>query len=486
MFNGLPYLEQLKDERTARRARRSVSPSAPPCGSRWARAPSPRLASPCPRSARPKRLTATDLEVEKGYSLAAARAEAIALPAVRVPEQRRLRPAEPRRRVRHHRQRPRRQGQPRARGRAPVRAPVHPPRHGAAASPAAGACACAATWPARPATTSPAGASASTSTRPTARRSSWPTASAAAAASRPVPPARSPSTSASWPRSTSTRAAASCATSASTCARWTRSRRPTTSRTRATSGANSSPRAASSPAGTACAPAAAPRSSCARSSWAPEDPVVVSAATGCLEVSTTIYPYTSWKGSYIHTAFENAAATLSGVETAYRALKKKGLDRGEHQVHRLRRRRRHLRHRPAVALRRHGARPPDAVRLLRQRRLHEHRLPALRRDADGRLDHHQPGRQVDIGQAAEPQEPHRHHDRPRARLRGPGLAARPARPRAQVGQGPGHAGRDVHQRARALPPRLALRTARRPSTSPARPSRPATGRSSRSWTASTG
>ena len=42
-------------------------------------------------------------------------------------------------------------------------------------------------------------------------------------------------------------------------------------------------------------------------------------------MSTTIYPYTSWKGSYIHTAFENSAATLSGVETAYRALKKKGL-----------------------------------------------------------------------------------------------------------------------------------------------------------------
>ena len=54
------------------------------------------------------------------------------------------------------------------------------------------------------------------------------------------------------------------------------------------------------------------------------DPVVVSSATGCLEVSTTIYPYTSWKGSFIHTAFENSAATLSGVETAYKALKKKG------------------------------------------------------------------------------------------------------------------------------------------------------------------
>ncbi len=58
---------------------------------------------------------------------------------------------------------------------------------------------------------------------------------------------------------------------------------------------------------------------------ATQEPVVVSAATGCLEVSTTIYPYTSWKTSFIHTAFENAAATLSGVETAYRALRKKGL-----------------------------------------------------------------------------------------------------------------------------------------------------------------
>ncbi len=58
---------------------------------------------------------------------------------------------------------------------------------------------------------------------------------------------------------------------------------------------------------------------------ATDEPVVVSAATGCLEVSTTIYPYTSWKTSFIHTAFENAAATLSGVETAYRALRRKGL-----------------------------------------------------------------------------------------------------------------------------------------------------------------
>ena len=57
---------------------------------------------------------------------------------------------------------------------------------------------------------------------------------------------------------------------------------------------------------------------------AAEDPVVVSCATGCLEVATTIYPYTAWRVPFIHNAFENSAATMSGVETAYIALKKRG------------------------------------------------------------------------------------------------------------------------------------------------------------------
>lgn len=56
----------------------------------------------------------------------------------------------------------------------------------------------------------------------------------------------------------------------------------------------------------------------------PEDKVVVGNATGCLEVSTFMYPYTAYEDSYIHNAFENAGATLSGVETAYRVLKKRG------------------------------------------------------------------------------------------------------------------------------------------------------------------
>ena len=56
----------------------------------------------------------------------------------------------------------------------------------------------------------------------------------------------------------------------------------------------------------------------------PEDKAVVCSATSCLEVSTFMYPYTAWKDSFIHNAFENAAATLSGVETAYRVMKKRG------------------------------------------------------------------------------------------------------------------------------------------------------------------
>jgi len=53
-------------------------------------------------------------------------------------------------------------------------------------------------------------------------------------------------------------------------------------------------------------------------------PVVVGTATGCLEVSTTVYPSTSWRVPWIHNAFENASTTISGVEAAYRVLKRTG------------------------------------------------------------------------------------------------------------------------------------------------------------------
>ena len=57
---------------------------------------------------------------------------------------------------------------------------------------------------------------------------------------------------------------------------------------------------------------------------ASDAPLVCSCATGCMEVCSSIYPYTSWRNNFIHTAFENSAATLSGVEAAYRSLKKQG------------------------------------------------------------------------------------------------------------------------------------------------------------------
>lgn len=60
-----------------------------------------------------------------------------------------------------------------------------------------------------------------------------------------------------------------------------------------------------------------------------DTPVVIANATGCLEVSTTVYPYTSWNTPFIHSAFENAAATISGVEGAYRSLKRRGKINGE-------------------------------------------------------------------------------------------------------------------------------------------------------------
>jgi pyruvate ferredoxin oxidoreductase beta subunit len=53
-------------------------------------------------------------------------------------------------------------------------------------------------------------------------------------------------------------------------------------------------------------------------------PVVVVNATGCLEVVSTIYPYSAWPVPWLHNAFENAAATASGVEAAAKALHARG------------------------------------------------------------------------------------------------------------------------------------------------------------------
>ncbi len=55
-----------------------------------------------------------------------------------------------------------------------------------------------------------------------------------------------------------------------------------------------------------------------------DDNLVISSNTGCLEVSTAVYPYTSWDTSWIHIGFENAATAVAGAEAMYKARKRKG------------------------------------------------------------------------------------------------------------------------------------------------------------------
>jgi len=53
-------------------------------------------------------------------------------------------------------------------------------------------------------------------------------------------------------------------------------------------------------------------------------PTAIVNATGCVEVSTSMFPYVSWKLPWIHVAFENTAAVASGITEAFRILEKKG------------------------------------------------------------------------------------------------------------------------------------------------------------------
>jgi pyruvate ferredoxin oxidoreductase beta subunit len=59
-------------------------------------------------------------------------------------------------------------------------------------------------------------------------------------------------------------------------------------------------------------------------------PTIVTEATGCMEVVSSIYPYTSWAVPWLHTAFENAAANASGIDAALKAMRKKGKVKQEH------------------------------------------------------------------------------------------------------------------------------------------------------------
>ncbi len=54
--------------------------------------------------------------------------------------------------------------------------------------------------------------------------------------------------------------------------------------------------------------------------------VIVVNATGCAEIFASQLPLTSWHLPWIHTLFENAAAVASGIESALKAMKRKGAD----------------------------------------------------------------------------------------------------------------------------------------------------------------
>ena len=52
--------------------------------------------------------------------------------------------------------------------------------------------------------------------------------------------------------------------------------------------------------------------------------VIIVMATGCMEIISSQLPYTCWEVPWIHTLFENTAAVAAGVESARKALIRKG------------------------------------------------------------------------------------------------------------------------------------------------------------------
>ncbi|MGE5637807.1 MAG: thiamine pyrophosphate-dependent enzyme, partial [Chloroflexota bacterium] len=75
-----------------------------------------------------------------------------------------------------------------------------------------------------------------------------------------------------------------------------------------------------------CGPAAALR----LMMKATRGPTIVTEATGCMEIVSSIYPYTSWALPWLHTAFETSAANASGIDAALKAMRKKGRVKDEH------------------------------------------------------------------------------------------------------------------------------------------------------------
>ncbi|HHU75876.1 MAG TPA: pyruvate synthase subunit beta [Firmicutes bacterium] len=51
--------------------------------------------------------------------------------------------------------------------------------------------------------------------------------------------------------------------------------------------------------------------------------VIVASATGCMEIISSPFPYTSWEVPWIHVAFENTAAVAGGIEAGLKVLQRK-------------------------------------------------------------------------------------------------------------------------------------------------------------------
>lgn len=49
---------------------------------------------------------------------------------------------------------------------------------------------------------------------------------------------------------------------------------------------------------------------------------IVAESTGCMEVTTTLYPQTSWRVPWVHNCFENSGAVASGIEAALKSAGK--------------------------------------------------------------------------------------------------------------------------------------------------------------------
>ncbi len=57
---------------------------------------------------------------------------------------------------------------------------------------------------------------------------------------------------------------------------------------------------------------------------ATDNPVFIAASTGCMEVSTAVYPHTSWDTPWIHIGFENSSTAAGCAEAMYKCLERKG------------------------------------------------------------------------------------------------------------------------------------------------------------------